>query len=159
VPTVAPGAETPMDPSVPPGFISDVEVGELTVGLEMDEDEDDVVVEPRLVPLVPGVVPIDPVVEEPIVLEESNVPVEDNEVPLVPELMVDVALGVGRLLLVVSELVEGLLLAPRLVLVPGTIDAERELDVVSDDVLDVGTQGRENGVCAGGVAIEMGGFI
>jgi hypothetical protein len=151
VPTVAPGAETPIDPSVPPGFISDVEVGELTVGLEIDED--DVVVEPRLVPLVPDVVPIDPVVEEPIVLEEPDVAVEDNEVPLVPELMVVVALGVGRLLLVVSELVEGLLL------VPGTVDAERELDVVSDDVLDVGTQGRENGVCAGGVAIDMGGFI
>jgi len=157
VPTVAPGAETPIEPSVPPGFISDVDVGELTVGLEIDED--DVVVEPRLLPLVPDVVPIDPVVEEPIVLEEPDVAAEDNEVPLVPELMVVVALGVGRLLLVVSELVEGLLLAPRLVLVPGTVDAERELDVVSDDVLDVGTQGRENGVCAGGVAIDMGGFI
>jgi len=151
---VRPGVEIPIDPSVPPAFINDDELDEVTGGVgvldRLDVDDDDGVVEPRPVALVPDA-PIDPVVEEPVKLDEPDVPVEDNRLPLVLELRVE--FEVGRLLLVISELVDGLALAP------SPVDVEGELDVVSDEAPDLGTHGRESGLCAGGLVMDMGGFI
>ena len=93
---VRPGVEIPIDPSVPPAFINDDELDEVTGGVgvldRLDVDDDDGVVEPRPVALVPDA-PIDPVVEEPVKLDEPDVPVEDNRLPLVLELRVEFEVG------------------------------------------------------------------
>lgn len=134
-------------------------------GCEVGNEElrvDDVEVGPvEPIPLVPIELPSDPlllplsVLDEPI--EEEPIediavdPLDDDKLPvgLVDELRPVVVLEVGnpaevelddRLLVLRLEL-------GRVVL---EVNVERDGD---------GTHGRENGVCAGGVAIEIGGFI
>jgi hypothetical protein len=145
VPRVPADDATPIDPSVPPELISDVEVGVLTVGRDaldaLDTLGEDVVDEPRVEepevePTVDPLVPIDPADDEPMELEAPVVAVEPSAPALVPELRVD-DVDVGEVRLDAGELesVEVEPVVPRL-------EVPSELVDVDDTEPEVGIHGR-----------------
>ena len=179
---------SPVVPTEPAGLV--VSGAEPTVVvLRPDVAVGDAVVEPIVEPgsITPDVVPIDPLVAIPIVLDEPGalVPGDDRELPLspVPELNVVVEPGElvvepGELIVPASEpglvaanepelAVPGtLVLEPGILVVapgtptlePGTVEAIGALDIVVASVPAVGTHGRAKIVCPVGFVIGTDGF-
>ena len=173
-------AASPVVPAEPAGLVvSGAEPA--VVVLRPDVAVGDAVVEPIVEPgsSTPDVVPIDPLVALPIVLDEPGalVPGDDSELPLspVPELNVVVEPGElvvepGELIVPATEpglVVPGtLVLAPGILVVapgtptlePGTVEAIGALDIVVASGPAVGTHGRAKIGCPVGFVIGTGGF-
>jgi hypothetical protein len=180
----------------PPGVVIDDEVASPVVptGLDVSGVEPavaalrpevgagDAVVEPIVEPgpLTLDVVPIDPLVALPIVLNEPGalVPGADRELPLSPVPELNVVVEPGELVVPASEpgvvpanepglAVPGtLVLAPGMLVVapgtptlePGTVEVIGVLDMAVPSVPAVGTHGRDEIGCAVGFGISTGGF-
>jgi len=144
------------------------------VVLRPDVAVGDAVVEPIVEPgsITPDVVPIDPLVALPIVLDEPGalVPGDDRELPLSPVPELNVVVEPGELIVPAGEpglVVPGtLVLAPGMLVVapgtptlePGTVEAIGPLDIPVASVPAVGTHGRAKIGCPVGFVIGTGGF-
>ena len=160
-------------PVVPTGLVvSGVEPAVAALRLEVGAG--DAIVEPIVEPdpLTLDVVPIDPLVALPIVLNEPGalVPGADRELPLSPVPELNVVVEPGELVVPASEpalAVPGtLVLAPGMLVVapgtptlePGTVEVIGVLDIAVPSVPAVGTHGRDEIGCAVGFGISTGGF-
>ena len=163
-------------PAVPTELAGLVESGaEPAVAvLRPEVDAGDAVVEPIVEPgpLMVDVVPIDPLVALPIVLDEPGalVPGDDRELPLSPVPELNVVVEPGDVVVPDSEpglAVPGtLVLAPGMLVVapgtptraPGTEEVIGALDIAVPSVPVVGTHGRDEIGCPVGFVVSTGGF-
>ena len=173
-------AASPVVPAEPAGLVvSGAEPA--VVVLRPDVAVGDAVVEPIVEsgPITPDVVPIDPLVALPIVLDEPDalVPGDDRELPLSPVPELNVVVEPGELVVEPGELIVPagepgpvvpgtLVLAPGMLVVApgtptlehGTVEAIGALDIVVASGPAVGTHGRAKIGCPVGFVIGTGGF-
>jgi len=176
-------AASPVVPAEPAGLVVSGAEPPVVV-LRPDVAVGDAVVEPIVEPgpITPDVVPIDPLVALPIVLDEPRalVPGDDRDLPLSPVPELNVVVEPGELVVEPGELIVPdsapglvapgtLVLAPGMLVVapgtptlePGTVEAIGALDIVVIVVASgpaVGTHGRAKIGCPVGFVIGTGGF-